>query len=379
MKTVEHKNTCQPDENQNEIAISIHKIHEVASTSVEPMTKIYKENIRPLKEKGFKVPQFDNVKCSLYNARKRKLKVSKTIFKCIEEVQVPATFEKFLVADYQYEHTRLLIFCTKEAKQLLKSVKEYFVDATFKTSPRPFPQLLSILGDLRSTSQTTSVIPLIHVLMSDKKESTYAALFDILKTKFPDWCPTIFHADFEIAVANALRCFFPHISVKKCYFHYCQSLWRKAKSIGLKSKLHKRIVGLCTALPFTPLELVKNGWEYIKIESNELSGEKMKQFIAYMARQWLNDEQYIADWNIVGQRHRTNNVCECWHSQLNKHVNKNYVTILKLLTVLFNQKEINIETKRRIDQTDKDNFIISCQLKLLNGEISLGHFLETLR
>ena len=42
----------------------------------------------------------------------------------------------------------------------------------------------------------------------------------------------------------------------------------------------------------------KNGWEYIQRQSNEFSGEKMKQFIAYMARQWLNDEQYIADWNI---------------------------------------------------------------------------------
>ena len=105
---------------------------------------------------------------------------SKTVFKRIKEVQVPATFEKFVVADYQHEHTRLLVFCSEEAKKLLKSVKEYFIDATLKNSPRTFPQLLSILGDLGSTSQTTSVIPLIHVLMSDKKKSTYAALFDIL-------------------------------------------------------------------------------------------------------------------------------------------------------------------------------------------------------
>lgn len=51
--------------------------------------------------------------------------------------------------------------------------------------------------------------------MSGKKESTYAALIDMLKTKFPDWCPTIFHADFEITVANALRIFvFTYIDYK---------------------------------------------------------------------------------------------------------------------------------------------------------------------
>lgn len=50
--------------------------------------------------------------------------------------------------------------------------------------------------------------------MSDKKEATYTALFDILRTLCPEWAPKKVHADFEVAATNAIKHFFPRIEIK---------------------------------------------------------------------------------------------------------------------------------------------------------------------
>ncbi|XP_050670646.1 uncharacterized protein LOC126969333 [Leptidea sinapis] len=133
---------------------------------------------------GIALPSFDSVKCSLYTARKTKLKVEKTIYKEVAEVEIPATFEDFLLADYQNGDSRIIIFATNDAKSKMKTIGEYFCDATFKSvPPPPFAQLFSI-----------------H--------------------------------DFEISVTNAIKSISSDVVIKKCYFHFCNSLWRKAKSIG---------------------------------------------------------------------------------------------------------------------------------------------------
>lgn len=169
--------------------MSLTNMKEEAGTSADSMPIIYKKNVKPLYDKGIhlvtEVPSFRSVKCSLYSARKRKLQMDKTVFTELSEVEVPAPYQTFLVADYQYEDSRLLVFCSDEAKPLLGEVKEYFCDGTFKSAPKPFHQLFIIYGDLGSSSGTTNVVPLVFALMSDKKESTYSALFDMLQTKFP--------------------------------------------------------------------------------------------------------------------------------------------------------------------------------------------------
>lgn len=50
----------------------------------------------------------------------------------------------------------------------IPDIKEFFVDGTFYNCPAPFSQLYNIHGDIRSTSETTEVAPLIFALMSDR-------------------------------------------------------------------------------------------------------------------------------------------------------------------------------------------------------------------
>lgn len=93
------------------------------------------------------------------------------------------------------------------------------------------------------------------------KETTYFALFDILKANFEDLHPQKFHCDFEFAPSNASKAIFPDVTLKKCYYHFTNSIWRKAKSLQLKkNKRYRRIVGLCAALALLSQHLVIQGW-----------------------------------------------------------------------------------------------------------------------
>lgn len=381
-----------PNHAKNELAMSIVHMKDEASTSSDSMPVIYKNNVKSLYDKGIHlvtdVPPFSSVKCSLYSARNRTLQMDKTVFKKPSDVKVPAPFENFKVADYDYEDTRILVFCSDEAKQLLGEVKECFCDGTFKSAPKPFYQLFIIYGDLGSSSATTNVVPLFFVLMSDKKESTYSALFDVLHARFPEWKLEKIHLDFEVATSNALRIIFPNIKIKKCYYHFTNSLWRKAKSLGIKTKLYRRIVGLCTALPLLPESHVKGGWDYIQLQCADLKNNKINTFIAYMKRTWLKSDTCIREWCVSNERHRTNNVAESYNSVINRKINKSYVTINKLLHVLrdditvdlTNNRTANFSLKeRKHSEIEKDNVILNTQMQLLHNQITIGHFLEILR
>lgn len=147
--------------------------------------------------------------------------------------------------------------------------------------------------------------------MTHKNEESYTALFLIIEAQI-EWSPKKIHLDFEVAPANALMSIFPGIILKKCYFHFTKSIWKKAKEMKIKSKQERRTVGLYTALPLLPLDQTSDGVEYIKVESPNTA--KMKIFTKYIKRTWLKKEGFISQWNVYGERHRTNNVVECWHS-----------------------------------------------------------------
>ncbi|KAL0810826.1 hypothetical protein ABMA28_010136 [Loxostege sticticalis] len=375
---------CKPNEQKNEVALTLDKIKQIGAQKSDPLPTIFNENVRGLYEKGLNfvvpVPSFPNVKHALYNARKKELQITKTVFKSVDEVEVPAKYNKdFLIADYIYEGSRILVFCKSEAKKYFCRVKEYFGDATFRT-PYPFSQLFTIHGALGDGSTDTNVVPLVYALMSDKKETTYFALFDILKANFEDFHPQKFHCDFEFAPSNALKAIFPDVTLKKCYYHFTNSIWRKAKSLQIKkNKRYRRIVGLCAALALLPQHLVIQGWTYVQEQANDIQNENMTTFMRYMKRTWLKSDDYVSQWCVYNERHRTNNVAESFHSRLNRLINKNYVTIFKLLHVLYEFSTNPVPKKRRSQEIENDSFIINKQMELIHNDINIGHFLETMR
>lgn len=103
--------------------------------------------------------------------------------------------------------------------------------------------------------------------------------------------------------------------------------------------------------------------------------------MAYMKNTWLKNDACIREWCVGNERHRTNNVAESYNSVINKHVKKNYVTIYKLLNVLYDKLKVtaNSQNERRPTEKEKDDGILNAQMQLIHNQITVGHFLEMLR
>ena len=63
--------------------------------------------------------------------------------------------------------------------------------------------------------------------------------------------------DFELAEKNALEAVFPGVTVKGCFFHFSQNIWRKVQANGLQGRYQQEPafaeqVGKIAALAFVP-------------------------------------------------------------------------------------------------------------------------------
>lgn len=75
------------------------------------------------------------------------------------------------------------------------------------------------------------VFPFIFALLPNKLEDTYKRLLLNLKNKAAtyklEFNPNFIIIDFEIASINALPEMFPEATIKGCFFHFTQCIWRK--------------------------------------------------------------------------------------------------------------------------------------------------------
>ncbi|KAL0880256.1 hypothetical protein ABMA27_002713 [Loxostege sticticalis] len=381
IKSMSH--TC-PDIISNELTESLDNLKSEAQTSDRPITQLYEEAKESWLDKGNNIltpfPEFNSVKHRLYTARNEYAGVTKMNFKKFHEVQVPLQHRNLVLAEYYYEDTTILVFCMEEDRAKIEQTKEIFGDATFNCSPPPFLQLFTIHAELGSTASTTNTKPIIYALLSDKKTETYTALFNILKSQFPNWEPIKYHCDFELGAINSIYKVFPNIEIKGCYYHWQQAMWRMGKKIfGIKkSKPQARVVALCSVLPLLPSERLLEGWEYIKSRCNT-ENIKIQNFLNYLQRFWLKND-IVKTLSVFGERHRTNNVSESWHSKLT--LKKKFTNIMRLLNALIklakNKKNSPIRTRTKI-AIENDEFITETLMELISGEISVGYALEMLR
>ena len=71
--------------------------------------------------------------------------------------------------------------------------------------------------------------------------------------------------DFETAAQNAARTVFPGITVKGCFLHYTQVIWRKTQHTDLQVTYRnnediRQLVRRATALPLVLMDLIGDVW-----------------------------------------------------------------------------------------------------------------------
>lgn len=157
---------------------------------------------------------------------------------------------------------RILIFCTERNLNALSNAEEWSAYGTFSVVPPHFCQLFTLHATYHS-----KVIPLVYAILPNKRKSTYVNLLRELKNSRDDFSPASLIIDFEIGFVNAFKMVFPHTVIRGCLFHFWQSVYRKAQSVGLQvlygenENCERHIKMLC-ALVFVKLimllELTKN-------------------------------------------------------------------------------------------------------------------------
>ncbi|MEO0687130.1 MAG: hypothetical protein AAFY76_19295 [Cyanobacteria bacterium J06649_11] len=126
----------------------------------------------------------------------------------------------------------ILVFSTDRKLRFLRRRGEtIFVDGTFKSCPRPYQQVFTIHALVRD-----HVGLLATVLMLNKDVGSYRQVIQSIKDRIfaitnRRWRLVAVVCDFEVASINAFQTEFPNISIKGCYFHFNQSLWRSIQRL----------------------------------------------------------------------------------------------------------------------------------------------------
>lgn len=122
---------------------------------------------------------------------------------------------------------RILIFATDKNLEHMEKCEHWYADGTFKSSPSIFAQLYTIHG-----APHTNIVPTVYALLPKKTEATYITLLEKLNEFNPNLKPKSIMLDFEQAAINAFKKVFQNISVRVCFFHLSQCVWRKIQSAG---------------------------------------------------------------------------------------------------------------------------------------------------
>lgn len=263
---------------------------------------------------------------------------------------------------------------------MISKITEYFVDGTFAVCPTPFQQIYNILGDIGSTFEETKVVPLISAFMTNRTQKSYELLFHMIQSQLPEFKPHKVHCDYESAAINAIKEEYPNVIIKGCYYHWCKRISKNAKKFkNNETKPEKRIVSLTAALPLLPTQCTSEGWEYIKTQIYRINNINMTRFIRYIENYWLKIHSPDL-FSVYGERHRTDNVSEGFHSKLIKGINKTTVTLTRTMNKMNKYLGMEaLEQKRKSKYNVDDDFILDVQMQLINGDITVAKALDELR
>lgn len=350
--------------------------------NVDPIQKQFEEVVCELEDDGVHLvadlPKFDNIKSGLYKARNKALGVSKLHFESPTKVEIPKKYKNFLLADYNDNDTnnRILIFSSSDIKTYLDNFEHFFLDGTFKSCPEPFTQIYTIHGLHKITKK---MVPLFFGFIHNKTENTYKLIFEMIKSQIPEWNPVKLTLDYEISAMKAIRKIFPNAVMKGCYYHFCASLFKKAKRLGIKSTVQRRHIARCAGLARLPLRYVMAGYKYTMTKSPKT--EAVIKFNNYLNRYWFSEVNFIKTWCCYGEEIRTTNNLEGWHARLNRMVGRQKASLATILNVLIKETKISMSFKTNKNTSNKNYQEIDQEIAdtihlLTNKSITVGHCLE---
>jgi MULE transposase domain len=245
--------------------------------------------------------------------------------------------EQFLVhSDNQWG---VQVFATEENLKVLRKCKELYVDGTFRSTPPPFKQFVTIHGKYHGR-----LLCLASCLLAGKQIGQYRQFFQCLKREVRRIThrrlkPTRVVCDFEQAIILAIETEFTGAKVSGCYFHFCQSLYRKISSIGLATPYRRdqrlgEAIRKCFAVGYLPLAVVRQTFLQFRgsrsIRRLTARYPDLDVFLNYVSSTYFTGPYPPLMWNVYTRdsSNRTNN-----HVEGENHTK---IVLLSIISVLFN-------------------------------------------
>ncbi|XP_051153730.1 uncharacterized protein LOC127285708 [Leptopilina boulardi] len=194
------------------------------------------------------------------------------------------------------------------------------IDGTFKIVPQIDDGNMFVTFMM---SRFNHGFPLAYALMENKTETAYRSVFHEIQRIVPEFSATTIMTDYEPALQNSARAFFPNGEHHACYYHYTQSIYRNAVQLDLKVYLTNdregnQFLRQILALGLLPHHVVQQTYRAIKRSKSQRCLRIMRAFLMYFERHWLRNITPRV-FSVFGLAKRTNNTIESYHKVLKSH------------------------------------------------------------
>lgn len=222
---------------------------------------------------------------------------------------------------------------------------------------------------------------------------TKVAYTHLLKTIEQNWKlkPSSLTTDFEKGLRNALRLMYPETKMLGCWFHFCQCLRRRVRSLGLSSFLKsnaaaRKVYHKLLCLPLIRSDCIEAAFEQLVVEAN-VFGDKFQAFLEYIRSEWIENER-AESFAVFLEFHRTNNLSESYNSELNGKLQFHgcmyeFLEVIKKEEFLKSREYKIVKRggtqmypeKRKI-LIERDTYISKVQHDFANGRLNITDFFE---
>ncbi|XP_060071015.1 uncharacterized protein LOC132550930 [Ylistrum balloti] len=336
------------------------------------------------------IPTYPSCKTSLYHSRAKllpKLPTSVADITLENEWTLTNTGDQFVLFDDNRDNSRILAFATTSNLEILSTATTLYCDGTFYTCPRFFSQLYTIHAMIDNQMH-----PLVFTLLPGKSQLLYTRFLEksTMKERQLQLNPTVIFMDFESAAQNAAKSISQGITVKGCFFHFTQCIWRKTQQLGLHTyyrdneDIH-RLVRHAAVLPLIPPQRIEDYWfnAMDDLEDVDLPVDTTP-FTDYVTTQWIEGDRHV--WNhFDNDGPRTTNNLEGWHSKLKKripHAHPNIYLFIRVLKDIQAANDINriqraaggLPVLKRRRYWNLDDRLIQLKTLLQNDEINFINY-----
>ncbi|CAF0859609.1 unnamed protein product [Adineta ricciae] len=171
--------------------------------------------------------------------------------------------------------------------------------------------------------------------ITGSKKLTYQELFQELNSIAVSlgivWKPERIMPDFEVGLIPAISTKFPESIHSCCFFRYQHSLYRRIQSLGLAAaysndELVRNYCRKLMALALLPVDKVESSFYHLRTTVDSTVKKQLRGLFMYFDNYWINTIP-VQMWNVRNCPYRTNNICEGFHSRLNRRIERAHMVL----------------------------------------------------